>query len=316
MRKYFVSLLGFLLCLVGCAIQTPTPNEKIQVVVTIFPEYDWSRELIQGVEDQYELTLLLENGVDFHNYQPTTDDMLKISTADLFIYVGGESDAWVEDTRKVVTNPNQKVCNLMEILQDQLLEEEMVEGMEEDEEEEEEAFDEHIWFSLDHAMTVCESIQDALIEIDPENKALYQENYLSYQQQLQDMKEKYETTLSSRSHNLLLFADRFPFRYLTEDYGISYYAAFKGCSAETEASFETIRFLTEQVKQNQLDYICVTESSDQKIAETIMTNSEKEDITILVFDSMQAITKQDIQNGVTYLSLFEQNLSVLTKALE
>ena len=197
--------------------------------------------------------MLLDKGVDLHNFQPTAEDIMKVATCDLFIYTGGESDAWVEDALKESVNPDMKVINLMETLGGSVKEEEIVEGMEceeEEEEGEEEAeYDEHVWLSLKNASILCRAIEEAIASIDPANAAVYEENLKNYQDSLHSLDVSYQEAVDASALKTLLFGDRFPFRYLTDDYGLTYYAAFVGCSAETEASFETITFLTGKVDE-------------------------------------------------------------------
>ena len=215
-------------------------SAKLSIVTTIFPEYDWVRELLGDNSSNADLTLLLGNGVDLHSYQPTIQDVAKISTADIFIYVGGESDGWVTDALKNKKNKDMIVLNLMEILGDSVKEEEIVEGMEAEEEEEEEAeYDEHVWLSLKNAKVICKAITDALCQKDSTNAASYKKILSDYTAQLDQLDAAYSSTVKSASKNTLIFGDRFPFRYLVDDYDLNYYAAFVGCSAETEASLPT-----------------------------------------------------------------------------
>lgn len=296
-------------------------EEAIQVVTTIFPEYDWVRQIAGEEISHIDLTMLLDNGVDLHSYQPTADDIAKISDCDLFIYVGGESDEWVEDALKEAVNKDLKVINLLEVLGDGVKEEEIVEGMqaeeeEGEEEEHEEEKDEHVWLSLKNAETLCQTISADLQEIDPENKDVYAANASVYLEKLSVLDTAYQSTVDAASQKTLLFGDRFPFRYLVDDYGLSYYAAFVGCSAETEASFETITFLAGKVDELGLHSVLTLENSNQKIAKTIIENTSGKNQEILTLDSMQSTTSADVANGTTYLSVMENNLNVLKKALQ
>lgn len=296
-------------------------NEKISIVCTIFPEYDWAKEVLGELGDNCELTLLLDNGVDLHNYQPTAEDIAKIATCDLFIYVGGESDGWVEDALSEATNKDMQVINLLETLGTSVKEEEIVEGMEAEEEEEEgeeeegPEYDEHVWLSLKNAQVLVSAITDSMKILDAQNADTYQANCDSYVEKLAALDKEYMTAVSEGTQNTLLFGDRFPFRYLVDDYGLNYYAAFVGCSAETEASFETVVFLSGKVDELGLGHVMVIESSDQKIAKTIIDNTKNKDQDILVLDSMQSTTSEDIAAGETYLSIMQSNLEVLKKSL-
>ncbi len=264
--------------------------------------------------------MLLDNGVDLHSYQPTADDIVKISTCDLFIYVGGESDDWVTDALQEAVNQDMVVINLLDVLGDAVKEEEVVEGMEaEDEEEEEEEeveYDEHVWLSLNNAAVLCRYIADQLAIIDAENSETYSTNAAAYIEQLNTLNDAYQAAVDAATVKTVLFGDRFPFRYLVDDYGLTYYAAFVGCSAETEASFETIVFLAEKVDELGLHAILQIETADGSIANTIRENTVSKDQSILTLDSMQSTTSADVEGGVTYLSIMEQNLDVLRAALQ
>ena len=294
-------------------------EKPLKIVTTIFPEYDWVREILGDKADHAEVTMLLDNGVDLHSYQPTADDMIKISDCDLFIYVGGESDGWVEDALKEAANQDMQVINLLDVLGEQVKEEEVVEGMEAEEEESEDEdepeYDEHVWLSLKNAETLCNAITDALEEIDPANKDAYAANAASYLEKLAALDDEYQTVADNAARKTVLFGDRFPFRYLVDDYGLSYYAAFAGCSAETEASFETISFLAGKVDELGLPCVLTIEGAQHKIAETIVRNTAEKDQSILTLDSMQSTTSTDVANGTTYLSVMESNLDVLKQAL-
>lgn len=295
-------------------------SKPLKIVTTIFPEYDWVREILGDKADHAEVTMLLDNGVDLHSYQPTADDIIKISDCDLFLYVGGESDGWVEDALKEATNKEMQVINLLDVLGEQAKEEEVVEGMEgekEEEADEEEGpeYDEHVWLSLKNAETLCNAITDALEEIDPANKDAYAANAASYLEKLAALDGEYQTVVDNAARKTVLFGDRFPFRYLADDYGLSYYAAFAGCSAETEASFETISFLSGKVDELGLPCVLTIEGAQHKIAKTIVQNTAEKNPSILTLDSMQSTTSTDVANGTTYLSVMESNLDVLKQAL-
>lgn len=304
------------------------PEKHLNIVTTIFPEYDWVREILGDNAGNADLTMLLDNGVDLHSYQPTAQDILKISTCDLFIYVGGESDGWVSDALQEAANKDMKVIDLLDVLDDAVKEEEIVEGMEageehgdgEDEEHEEEEegpeYDEHVWLSLRNAKVLCEAITNALTEIDPDHAADYRSNLTSYSEKLDALDAAYQSAIDSASRKTLLFGDRFPFRYLVDDYGLSYYAAFAGCSAETEASFRTITFLADKVDEFNLTSVLTIESSDQKMAQTIIQNTKEKNQNILTLNSMQSVTSNDVAAGTGYLSIMESNLDVLKEALQ
>ncbi|MCR4689872.1 MAG: metal ABC transporter substrate-binding protein [Lachnospiraceae bacterium] len=365
----------------GCGAATSaaglgkTGDDKLQIVATIFPEYDWIMNILGENPANAEVTMLLDNGVDLHSYQPTAEDIMKISTCDLFVYVGGESDEWVEDVLKEASNQEMEVIDLLDVLGDAVKEEEMVEGMQESEHEHEHAdgeseehedadehdgededehdhegedaqedhhedehehededgddhehehhheegeieYDEHVWLSLRNAKVLTQAISDALQRIDGEHAQVYEKNTKDYEEKLDALDGEYKEAVSASSANTLLFGDRFPFRYLTDDYGLNYYAAFVGCSAETEASFETVMFLAGKVDELSLGSVLTIEGPDKKIAETIIENTQSKDQTILTMDSMQSVTSKDVEGGADYLSIMEKNLSVLKEALK
>ena len=328
-------------CLVGCGAPgdtaaTTRPDVKaksLSVVATVFPAYDWARQIIGENEDHVALTLLLDKGTDLHNYQPTVEDIYKISTCDLFIYVGGESDEkWVPDALAQSGNPDRKVVCLLDALGGAAREEEALEGMEEHEhhhdgdddhdhedhdhdEDECPAYDEHIWLSLRNARTLCAAIGEALAAMDPACAEAYRTNLGTYDAALASLEGRYAAALASAPRKTLLFADRFPFRYLAEDYDLTCYAAFSGCSAETEASFETVNFLVNKVDELALPYVLVLESGDTRLAETIIENSRTKSARILVLDALQSVSAKGVEEGVTYLGVMEQNLETLQIAL-
>ena len=326
MKKYISLILAALLALVsltGCSTGNANGagNDKIQIVTTIFPEYDWVMNVLGSNPGNAEVTILLDNGVDLHSYQPSVDDIVKITSADLFIYVGGESDAWVEDVLKQKTNKDMVVINLMDVLGDSAKEEEVIEGMECEEEEEEEEgpeveYDEHVWLSVKNAAMFVDEIEGAMENVDPANSSAYKNNADAYIAKLNELDSKYASAVSEANVKTVLFGDRFPFRYMVDDYGLSYYAAFVGCSTETQASFKTITFLAEKVDENSLKSVLTIEGTDHSIAETIIQNTDSKDQKILTMNSMQSVTSDDIKNGATYLSIMESNLEVLKEALQ
>ena len=482
---------------------TAASGQKLKVVTTIFPEYDWVKAVLGDKAENAELTLLLKSGVDLHSFQPSAEDIAKISEADLFIYVGGESDGWVDDALKEAKNKNMKVINLMEVLGDKAKEEEMKEGMQESEHEhehshgkevstfedsevkdrslsdwkgdwqsayplaksgaldeafkekaektgkmtaeeykayylkgyetdiakinidgdtisftdesgktvksaykylgtyiqnwstgtkaamyrfeaedknsgapiyveindhmiepaepehfhirfsnesfdaikdpesywptfypavmtaeevndelaghdhhEETEYDEHVWLSLKNAELYVNKIAEDLSALDAANAENYKKNAEAYNKQLSELDTQYADVVKNAANKYLLFGDRFPFRYLVDDYGLDYSAAFVGCSADTEASFETVRFLAEKVDEKKLNNILVIENSDQKIANTIQQNTQEKNQKILVLDSMQSVTEKNIADGETYLGVMQKNLEVLKQALQ
>lgn len=321
MKKILALLLALWIpaaVLSGCAPQDDSAaSNKLNIVTTIFPAYDWVREILGAETDRAEITMLLDSGVDLHSYQPTVDDIVKISDCDLFLYVGGESDGWVDDALKNAPNKERKVIRLLDVLGDSAKAEETVAGMQEEEHdhEEEAEYDEHIWLSLKNAQVLVAAISEALQETDPARKDTYAANAAAYVEKLSALDGEYRAAVDSGKYKTLLFGDRFPFRYLADDYGLDYYAAFPGCSAETEASFETVSFLAGKMDALGLPCVLTIEGTQHKIAETIVQNTAQENQQVLTMDSMQAVTANDAASGVSYLSIMEKNLSVLKKAL-
>ena len=315
---YLVLSLALILCLFsGCGSEekTEADDEKIKVVATVFPAYDWAREIIGNCDD-VELILLLDNGVDMHSYQPSADDIITISTCDMFIYVGGQSDSWVDDALGQSQNKDMAVINMMDVMGESVREEAHLPGIEQEEEEHDHEYDEHIWLSLKNAQVICDAISDGLAQISPENQKIFSENCAAYDEKLSDLDSRYQAAADSSSIKTLVFADRFPFLYLTEDYGLDYYAAFEGCSAETEASFETVAYLASVVDDLNIKSILIIDGSDGKLAETIISNTAEKNQQILTLDSMQSVSSSDIEGGETYLDVMEGNLEVLEEALK
>lgn len=307
-------------------------SKKIKIVTTIYPEYDWVSNIIKGKEEKFDLSILMTSGVDLHNFQPSAKDILDIGTADLFIYVGGESDKWADGAIRQAANKNLKSINLMELLKDKVKVEELKEGMEDDEHhhdeeegeehegeeehhEEEIEYDEHVWLSLENAMIVCADLKNEIVSLDSENVTVYENNLQAYVSELKNLNEEYKNVVNSAKRKTLLFGDRFPFRYMVDDYGLNYFAAFKGCAAETEASFKTIKFLADKLGEENLPYVMKIERSDDKIAKAVIENSSKKDATIETMYSIQAVSSDEMKNGETYLSYMKKNLEVLKKVL-
>ena len=347
MRTY-KRVLAVLLCVLlaagifaGCGKAAQEDDGKLNVVVTIFPEYDWVREILGDRLQDVSLTLLMDSGADLHSYQPTPKDIATISKCDIFLYTGGVSDKWVQDVLAQAENKDLVVIDLMAALGDRAKEEETVEGMEDDHDHEDHdhededhdhedgehdahdaehrhgeiEYDEHVWLSLKNAAILCGVIRDKLCAADPDHADTYKANAETYIGKLNDLDAKYQTAAENAEFTTVLFADRFPFRYLADDCGLRYYAAFAGCSAETEASFETIAFLSAKVDELGLRSILQIESANGSIARTVRDNTATRDQQILTMDSMQSVTPADIKEGATYLGIMEQNLEVLKQAI-
>ena len=334
MKKIFKVLLAsiFMVC------DASAFAAKKSIVCVTYPEYDWVMNILGNKASNFNVSLLHKNGTDLHSYQASVKDIATISSCDMLVYVGGESDEWVEKALSNAKNKNMVVVNMMEVLGDKVKEEELVEGMQvEDEDEhdhdedehghhheeghhhhhdeEKPEYDEHVWLSLKNAVVIVNHLSGKIQKLDSANANVYKSNAASYVKQISDLDREYEKAVASSSKKTVLFGDRFPFRYLVDDYGLSYYAAFVGCSAETEASFETIAFLAKKVDELGLKSILTIERSDKKIAKTISSNTKSKNQDILEMDSLQSITEKDIKSGRNYLSAMKKNLEILKKAL-
>ena len=332
----------------GGGVKADVSKAKLKIVATIFPEYSWVREVLGIEASGAELTLLSKKGADMHSYQPGAEDILRIATCDLFIYVGGESDKWVDKALREGGNPKRKVINLMKLPGSRVRAEEEVEGMEKHDHHEhdkaghdhhdrdkhdekhdhdkhhdkddkhhhdEAEYDEHVWLSLKNADIACKAIAENLSELDAKNAAAYRANYDAYSKKLTALDKQYEEAVKNAPVKVMLFGDRFPFRYLADDYGLKYYAAFNGCSAETEASFETVVFLAKKIDELKLPAVLTMEGKQHKLARTIVENTTAKNQKILTLNSMQSVTEEEIKSGVTYLKVMEENLKALQQAL-
>jgi len=364
MLSGIISLVIAVSALTGCA-QNSVPEisnssqpggastGKVSVVCTSFPQYDWVCQLTKGLDDEFEITYLQNTGADLHSYQPSAVDIATIGSSDLFIYIGGESDSWVEGALKNAVNPDLISISMLDALGSRVKEEELKEGMQEDDhdhdsedhdhsdkahdqdsqdhdhddtahvqdsedhhhEKGEVEYDEHVWLSLRNAEALTEMIADRLETLAPESAATVKANCDNYVAELKELDHEYETAIEAAPVKTIIFGDRFPFRYLVDDYNLDYYAAFVGCSAETEASFETISFLTNKVDELQVPAILTIENGDQKVAKTILNNTKSKNQQILVMDSIQSVSQEAINGGKTYLGAMEENLKTLKIAL-
>ena len=319
MKKMMAVLLSLILLASLFLTAAAAEEKEISVVATIFPIYDWVRE-VAGDNSSVKLTMLVNNGVDLHSYQPTAADMMKVATCDVFIYVGGKSDEWVEDALKEAVNKDMIVLNLVEVIGEEIKIEETVEGMEHEHNEQgdhehEEEVDEHVWLSLRNAQKLVGAITGVLTQADPDHGEIYAANASAYAEKLSALDQKYDEATKDAAYRTILFGDRFPFRYLVDDYKLSYYAAFPGCSAETEASFQTIVFLAQKVDELGLPAVLTIEGANHKIAETVIEATSAKNQKVLTLNSMQGTTLADAQAGVTYLSIMEDNLDVLKQAI-
>ena len=346
---FFASAFTLTACDTESGKKDSTPK-KISVVATIYPQYDWLKNILGERADSVDLKLLIKNGTDLHSYKPSAQDIATIAKADLVVYVGGESDEWIEKALEATPKEGRIAMNLMKALGDRVKEEEVVEGMQVEEEtkderrktkenaeehhehdkvtepaeaisehhyHEEVENDEHIWLSLKNAWILVNALAQSLSKVDSANSSIYTANAVLYNAKLWEMDKEFATAVSDASQKTVLFGDRFPFRYLVDDYGIKHYAAFVGCSAESEASFETVTFLAGKMDSLQLPAIFTIDGSNGKIARAILEASKNsKNAQVLTLNSMQSVTDEQIKAGVDYLSIMRDNLEVLKKALK
>ncbi|OWV25390.1 zinc ABC transporter substrate-binding protein [Fibrobacter sp. UWB1] len=350
-------VLAMALMFVACSAESnekAPAQKKVSIVATIYPQYDWLKNILGDRLDAVNLKLLIKNGTDLHSYKPSAQDIAAIASADMVVFVGGESDEWIEKALKATPKDGRVQVNLMEALGDRVKEEEVVEGMQEETKDEKPALslpkgretkeiaeenhehgekaekhedghhhheeaenDEHIWLSLKNAELLVMNLADALSKVDTAHATEYHMNAGLYIAKISALDAQYRAATDSASLKTILFGDRFPFRYLVDDYGIKYFAAFVGCSAESEASFETVAFLAGKMDSLALPAIFTIDESNGKIARAILDASKKSKETpVLTLNSMQSVTDAQMQSGVDYLSVMQSNLEVLKKAIK
>ncbi len=304
------------LTFVSCADDTGSDGDELSIVCTVFPIYDWVRNIV-GDAPGVSVSLILDSGTDMHSYQPSVADVVEISDCDLLVYVGGESDKWVSDVLSGESAEGVRAVSLTECLADRLLLEEISEGMQTDDHSHDEtAYDEHIWLSLKNAISACDAVAQALCELDGANAQTYTANSLSYISALSALDADFAEYLRGieAQDKTVIVCDRFPFVYMMKDYGIEYYAAFPGCSSETDADFETVIFLAKKTDEIKPSALIVTESSDQSLAQTVLS-SASHSAGIAVLDSMQSLGKKDIEGGADYAAIMKENLEALKSVL-
>ena len=350
MKKFaFFATLFFMAAfmLAGCKAESgeKATSKKISVVATIYPQYDWLKNILGERFDAVNLKLLIKNGTDLHSYKPSAQDIASIAGADMVVFVGGESDEWIKKALAATPKEGRITVNLMEALGDRVKEEEVVEGMQAEDEhhheggeeaeehehhehaethehehhhhDEEVENDEHIWLSVINTKILVSRLAEALAQIDTANAETYKTNATNYTVKLNELDNAYSAAVAEANNKTILFGDRFPFRYMVDDYGIKYFAAFVGCSAESEASFETVTFLAGKMDSLSLPAIFTIEGGNGKIARTILEASKKsKSAEILTLNSMQSVTDAQMKDGLDYLSIMQSNLDVLKNALK
>ncbi len=315
-----------LFCCFGCGGRKSEDNGRITILCTMFPQYDWLREII-GDSEKIELSLIIQNGTDPHSYEPTAADILAISKADMIVYLGGESDRWVSEAlersdNKDIVRVELSKCEGVELHNISSASEGHSHGGHGHEHHDHEGhnhgtLDEHIWLSLNNAKAACKALAEEVSALDEDGAETYAENAKKYIERLDALDGEYKKAVESiaQEERFLLFCDRFPFVYLLEDYGIEYAAAFEGCSADADADFETVLRLIKEAEAHSLSAVAVTESSDRALAMTVLSSSRQGGGEIIVFNSLQSVNKKQIAEGISYLSVMEDNLKALKKAL-
>ena len=317
MKKVLIYMLAALLitaAFAGCvqnkgASQAGSDDGKISVVTTIFPPYDFARAVAGG---KANVTMLVHPGAEVHTFDPTPEDMIKIQDCDVFIYTGGENDAWVDTVLESMDTGGKQIVRLMDAVTP--LEEETVEGMQAEKEAEggEGEFDEHVWTSPKNAMLMVDAIAAAMGKADAANADAYKQNAADYNAQISEVDGRIQSIVDSAPRKLILVADRFPFRYLADEFGLEYSAAFSGCTAESDVSVGTLTYLIDKVKENDIKYVYYIEFSNQKVAKAV---AEQTGADMLLLHSCHNVTKADFDAGVTYVSLMQQNADNLEKGL-
>lgn len=287
--------------------RTPT---RVRIVAETFPIYDWTRQILGERLDMTDLVLLQHGGADLHGYSPSAADLRKIASCDLFVFVGGGSDAWAERALTRQGGPNRRVRILMETLGIKPHEHDAHDTHGHDAHD----ADEHVWLSLRHATTLVKAIANDLAALDPANAATYRANAKAYCERLAGLDRAYAKAVADAKRKTILVADRFPFRHLTDDYGITHYAAFSGCSAESEASFKTVARLAKKVDELELPVILVIEGSNHRLAETVRRTTKSRDQRILTLNSLQSVGGEAVKT-TRYIDVMSQNLETLKAAL-
>jgi zinc transport system substrate-binding protein len=322
MKRWISFVLTALLVLAaaGCgnnsAPDTGT-NGKLNIVATTFAPFDFARAVTGG---QADVAMLLSPGVESHSYEPTPQDIISIQNCDVFVYVGGDSDEWVRGILDSMDTSRMKIVTLMDCVE--VVEEELVEGMEDEEhdhetegeegEEEAPEYDEHVWTSPKNAKLIVQKLLETFRAADGENAARYEENTANYLSELDALDAKFQAVANAAARRTIIFGDRFPFRYFADAYGLDYYAAFPGCSTETEPSAATVAFLIDKVNSERIPVVFHIELSNEKVVETI---SEETGAKVLLLHACHNVSKDDFENGENYLSLMAQNVENLKEAL-
>ncbi len=310
--KNIIKLFIVLVIVIGivCGCKKVEKQDKLSIVTTNFTSYDFVRAIVKDNKN-VEVKMLLKPGSDMHSYEPTPKDIISIEDSDLFVYNGGESEEWVDDILDDIDTKNTQIVKMMDLVN--LSEEEVIEGMESDEEEsEEKEYDEHVWTSPANAIKIIRSLEGDIIKMDVTGSKLYEDSANEYISKLEEIDKDIKEIVSNAKRKTIVFGDRFPLRYFVDEYGLKYYAAFPGCSEQTEASSKTISYLIEKVKKEKIPVVFHIELSSDKISKTI---SKETGVKVKEFNAVHNISKDDFNDGVTYVDLMNENIKVLKEAL-
>ncbi len=294
--SYILITLTVFMC--GCSQNNVKDIGKLKIVTTIFPLYDFTRSI---AGDRAEVIMLLPTGAEVHSFEPTTQDVIKIKESDLFIYIGLGLDPWTDALVKESEKDGFSVLSAGQYIEPDELESTHSHSI-----------DEHIWTSLSNAEDIAEAIAEALIKIDPRNSDYYESNCDKYSNKLEKLDDEIENVVEHAKRNTIVFADSFPFHYFAEDYDLIHYAAFSGCSSESEPSAHDIKSVIEKIKEEKIPVVFYTETSNQKVANII---SEETGAEKMLMHSCHTVTKDQLNSGVTYLDIMADNLIALKKAL-
>ena len=311
LKKITAYCLSVLLCALfaGCTAipqKTADEQEKIRIITTSFPPYDFARQI---AKDTAEISMLLAPGQESHSYEPTPQDMVQLQQADLFIMGGGKSDEWA---KKLAKSANLGAENTLSMMDCVAALPETDHAHKTEDHSENFAYDEHVWTSPANAMAICRQITDALCTLSPENAPIFRENLEEYLKKLESLDNEFWYVVENSPKKTLIFGDRFPFRYFAQRYGLSYYSAFPGCAGETEPDAATMKFLIDKVNAEHIPVVLHIELSNRKIADAIC---EATGAKPMLLHSCHGVTKDEMARGETYVSLMEQNIAVLKEAL-
>lgn len=300
-----------------------TKKDKLKIVTTLFPQYDFAKQI---AGDKANVKMILSPGQDSHSFEPTPEDIKKIQNADIFIYNGGEAEEWIE---KIIDSVDTKKVNAIKMMDYiKAVKEEEVEGMEHEDDHEQEKlqrhddndnhnhekeYDEHIWTSPKNAKGMVEAIKNTLVKVDNTNEKYYNANYEKYTKKLDELDKSLINTVAKAKRKMIVLGDKFPFRYLAKDYGLTYRAAFNGCSTQTEPSIETVTYLIKTVKENKIPVIYHIEMSNKKISKTI---SDETGAKVLLLHSAHNVTKEEFDKGITYIDIMNNNIGNLKEGLQ